>query len=469
MAELVGIKARKQSFIESIKAAKADAVANGPKEGEAAIHIQRCFRGSIDRGYIAFKSGKATEIQRCFRGHCDRQEFHERKMKKRDKRTYALFKYFAMQLQRVFRGYYSRKYKSNHSDRKRFIGDLEETGRKVREMMYTYSMDQAIREEREAKEKEDRDFEFYASNLHHLMSTRAIPGVFNPPKEYMIAPTWRDQTVEDHVRNTIKDLLRTKGIAKSGLVFDINGTRKVPLRGLKSRLSVQASAPYESLEKDKEAKKLVHDVLTKDKGPWFAGGRTDIINPKVTPLSSGDPYVDANLNPLLKKGVATQKQLSGSAQSQKALFAPPLEKPFVSSAGGNKSSVHPNDLFDIIGDAEESGGVLNRAMGTTSRFGLPESVDNRPPGGSAPAPPLRASTIRSNRPRINKFTIKAKAVRGEMHSSKMGGTDFGKVDSFGLSGVAHYEKHIGQEKGDAMQAGGEILDPYASSGDEDEE
>ena len=468
MAELVVITARKAAFIESIKAAKADATANGPKEGDAAVNIQRCFRGSIDRGYIAFKSGKAREIQRCFRGFYGRQEFHERKMKKRDGKTYALFKYFAMQLQRIFRGYYSRKYKSNHSDRKRFIGDLEETGRKVREMMYQYSMDQAIREEREAKEKEDRDFAFYASNLHHLMSTSAIPGVFNPPREYMIAPTWRDQPVEDHVRNTIKDLLRTKGIAKTGLVFDINGTRKVPLRGLKSRLSVQASAPYESLEKAKEDNMLLHNVLTKDKGPWFAGGKTDIINPKIVPLSTGDPYVDVNMNPLLKKGVATQKELSGSAQSQKALFAPPLEKPFVSSAGGNKSSVHPNDLFDIIGDAEESGGVLNRAMGTSSRFGLPESVDNRPPGGSAPAPPLRASTIRSNRPRINKFTIKAKAVRGEMHSSNMDAINFGKADSFGLSGVAHYEKQVGEEKGDAIQAGGEILDPYASSDDEQE-
>ena len=216
---------------------------------------------------------------------------------------------------------------------------------------------------------------------------------------------------------------------------------------------------------------MLHKILVGAKEPWFAGGRTDVINPKVNPLSVGDPYVDANVNPLLKKGVPEdQKQLLASARSQKALFAPPLEKPFISSAGGNKNSVHPNDLFDIIGEAEESGGVLLRAMGTTSRFGLAESVDNRPPNGSAPAPPLRASTIRSNRPRINKFTIKAKAIRGEIQTkiSNAGGNalDFGKADAFGLSGVARYQGGIAGEKSNGVQAHGEIIDPYASS-DED--
>ena len=226
MSELLSIRARKASFLEGLQNLRDKARAHAEAEIAASTNIQRVYRGKVDRAFIAFKSGKAREIQRCFRGHCGRVEFNNRVLAKREKRVYALFKYFSMQIQRCFRGYYSRKYKSNHSDRKRFIGDLEETGRKVREMMYNYSMDQAIREEREAKEKEDRDFDFYASNLHHLMSTRQIPGVFNPPKEYMITPTWRDQPVEEHVRNTIKDLLRTKGIPKTGLVLDMNGTRK---------------------------------------------------------------------------------------------------------------------------------------------------------------------------------------------------------------------------------------------------
>ena len=107
-----------------------------------------------------------------------------------------------------------------------------------------------------------------------------------------------------------------------------------------------------------------------------------------------------------------------------------------------------------------------RAMGTTSRFGLPESCDNRPAGGTAPAPPLRASTIRSNRPRINKFTIKARAMQGGAH----GDINFSdpaslqkNSDQFGLSGVASYQKVTGKE---AEDKGKMATDPYDSSDDD---
>ena len=45
--------------------------------------------------------------------------------------------------------------------------------------------------------------------------------------------------VEDHIRGVVKDLLKTRGIAKTGLIKDINGTRKIPYIGLKNRLSLQ--------------------------------------------------------------------------------------------------------------------------------------------------------------------------------------------------------------------------------------
>ena len=47
--------------------------------------------------------------------------------------------------------------------------------------------------------------------------------------------------VEEHIRGFVKDLLRTRGIAKTGLISDLNGTKKIPLNNLnlKYRLSLQ--------------------------------------------------------------------------------------------------------------------------------------------------------------------------------------------------------------------------------------
>ena len=53
--------------------------------------------------------------------------------------------------------------------------------------------------------------------------------------------------VEDHIRGVVRDLLRSRGITKTGLVRNIQGIKKVPYLGMKDRLSVQVShfAPRE--------------------------------------------------------------------------------------------------------------------------------------------------------------------------------------------------------------------------------
>jgi hypothetical protein len=426
MSALLNIKGQKAQFLQKLNSLIEEAASSAHKVAAACANIQRVYRGRVDRAYIRYKSDNVNTIQRVFRGHIGRRLAADARGDRNEKRLASFFTYFVMQLQRCFRGYYSRKYRSNHADRKKFIGDLEETGRKVREMMFNYSVEQAAREEQEAREKAGKDFEKYASNLHHLVSTKQIRGVFNPPEEYMETPTWRNAPVEDHVRNTIRDLLRTRGISKTGLVMDINGTRKVPYVGLKSRLSLQASAPYDMLTNDTRRKAVLHELITRGKGSFFAGGRTNIINHDDKPLSVGDPYVDANRNPLLKKGVpASQAQLLESARTQKVLFQPKLDRPFYSRTGGNRSAVNPNDIFDVIGDAQASGGVTQRALGTTSRFGVPDNCDYRPPGGVLPEPPLRASTLRITRPRVTKLTVRAKPIN--------------RLDSVGLSGVAKYD------------------------------
>lgn len=221
-------------------------------------------------------------------------------------------------------------------------------------------------------------------------------------------PTMNNLPVEEHIRGVVKDLLRTRGVTKRGLVADINGTMKIPLKGLKYRLSLQASAPYDTIQKEQARENLLHKILTREKGSFFAGGKTKLLEKSIVPpLSSGEVYMDPWANPMLVKGVPKdQKQLLESARTQKALFAGPVDKPFVSRVGGNRSTVLPNNIFDVIADAEETGGAAQRHLGTgTSRFGLPASADSRsgtelPPDATIPQPPFRtSSTLRSTQAR----------------------------------------------------------------------
>ena len=81
----------------------------------------------------------ANEIQRAFRGHLGRNKASSSLKNKYDNRQLSLFHYLCIQIQKSFRGYYSRKYKQSMRKRKRYCQRISEEGEKVRKMMEKYS------------------------------------------------------------------------------------------------------------------------------------------------------------------------------------------------------------------------------------------------------------------------------------------------------------------------------------------
>ena len=84
----------------------------------------------------------ANAIERVFRGHAGRLFFKRILQKKKQLRRLATFTYFALQLQKCFRGFYSRKYRQNHASRKRYLQHVVLVGQEVRESMKTYAKKQ---------------------------------------------------------------------------------------------------------------------------------------------------------------------------------------------------------------------------------------------------------------------------------------------------------------------------------------
>ena len=392
-----------------------EAIVSLPMRNHGAIEFQRLYRGSKARAIITFKSNKANEIQRVYRGHASRLLANQLKYTKFVRRSIRLRVYVILQLQRVFRGYYSRKFKANHKNRKAFIKHILTTAEAVRAQMDAYVIQQKHYEAMSNMNKRDEEFKLYAKNLHHLVSTKQIRGVFNPLTQYMDVPTVDDIPVEDHIRGAVKDLLKTRGITKTikDCIPDLNGTLVVPLKGLKHKLSLQASAPYDAVQQEKRRATMLHKILSRGKQIWQAGGKTKVLEDKYTPMSTGDTYFDPYANPMLIRGIPeSQKQFREIAYTRKPLFIKQLEKPFYTRVEGNKSTVLPNDLFDSIAEAQETGGVIHRNLGTSVRFGVPDNCDNRP---VSMAPPARASTFRAVRPTVkNTVVIKARANTAPM-------------------------------------------------------
>ncbi len=93
----------------------------------------------------------------------------------------GLREHCAVLVQKVFRGAHSRKYKHDFYARKGYIEEVGRRSEAMRRELQESKEAQIAFLERKAREKADKEFETLAQNFHHLVSTAAIPGVFNPP------------------------------------------------------------------------------------------------------------------------------------------------------------------------------------------------------------------------------------------------------------------------------------------------
>ena len=58
---------------------------------------------------------------------------------KEDEMQLKVFEYFIIQIQKMFRGYYSRRYKKNHASRKKYLKDVTQKGEEVRRQLAEYA------------------------------------------------------------------------------------------------------------------------------------------------------------------------------------------------------------------------------------------------------------------------------------------------------------------------------------------
>ena len=80
-----------------------------------------------------------------------------------------------------YRGYYSRKYEHDFYARKAYLAHVSNKNEEVRMHLDNHHKEKLREEEIRQEECARTEFGELAQNLHHLSSTKTIPGVYNPP------------------------------------------------------------------------------------------------------------------------------------------------------------------------------------------------------------------------------------------------------------------------------------------------
>jgi len=349
--EFTQLYANRSSTLKRLSILISQATEAFPLESLSANNIQRLYRGSVVRALLSIKRKAATNIQRTYRGSVGRAVRASRATNKSESEEIAVFHYHAMILQRTFRGFYSRRYHHDYSARKAYIQSVVSRGEKLRDKLEQNLVEQRRMEAEEEIKSKAEEFRKVTANLHHLLSTKSMPGIYNSPYVADNPPTAMGIPVEDHLRVGVKDLIRTRMKTVKKLSVDLNGTKRIPIKVADSRLSVQASSKYDAVQEAEKMDAKLGKTRWASKRNFIGGGKTaDPVYQRG--VSEGTHYLDSWKNPFFQRGEPLKE---GEVPPGPGL-------PFYTSVGGNKSSVQPNGVFDVILDAELHGGVTNRKL-----------------------------------------------------------------------------------------------------------
>ncbi|CAE7908534.1 Spata17, partial [Symbiodinium sp. KB8] len=143
--------------------------------------IQKVYRGHRQRSKLQRHIRAAVHIQRIRRGYLARRAVEEGLEAKRKAAEAAVLEYYVRLVQAAFRGFYSRKYTHDFYARKAYIATVQQRGEALRAEMEEHHR-QLQQAEMEREERQMRqEFDSVTQGLHHLLSTKSVPGVFNPP------------------------------------------------------------------------------------------------------------------------------------------------------------------------------------------------------------------------------------------------------------------------------------------------
>lgn len=319
-------------------------------ETNSGTNIQRLWRGQRMRAVVSRMRTACIQIESIFRGYLGRRVARCQADERDDYEGSAGLHFFAMLCQRSFRGYYSRRYTHDFAARKAYIQSVVEKGEQLRQQLNEQYERQLVEEQFKAERKRCDEFKKVTRNLHHLVSTHSIPGIYNSPYDPE-PPTVMGIRLETHLTSGVKNLIRLKRIR---LVPNLDGVKRVDVPYEPDRRSLQASSNYDEPERAARMENKLSRVGFVGTADFRCGQRLPLAAYQ-RGVNYGCPYHDPWRNPYLKRGIPlSAKDLD---PSKSALGRRHEHKPYYTRVGGNKSCVHPNGLFDVILTAEKRGGV----------------------------------------------------------------------------------------------------------------
>jgi len=249
------------------------------QEKEAAIKIQSVYRGSKVREHWHAVLHNACLVQRMSRGWLARVRTRAKRAEKNIRLNAMFFHHCGTIIQKFFRGWSSRKNLHDYYGRKRYLQKVEQRGEWTKEYLARYQANQEMEAKIEEETQMRREFDNLAGELHHLVSTKSIAGVYNPPYNDML-PRAFEKPIEQHLRENFQVRL-----PKSLRSPKLRNTRSTQNRSMQMENGYDAGPPQDLPDRSPhQSRSASVGHMQKIQGPFRSKEQIDVANAKATNL-----------------------------------------------------------------------------------------------------------------------------------------------------------------------------------------
>ncbi|KAL7695848.1 IQ calmodulin-binding motif containing protein [Lotmaria passim] len=170
------------SLVNSVLQALEDASLCASVELHAAVKIQATFRMHQQATIFREVRRKACTIQRMFRGYSTRKHLeNERATAQKLAYLKTVFDVFATRIQACYRGYASRKMRSNYYAQQAYIHTVTARAAAVLEDAHRARVEQDKLRTAESQRVQALSYARRTAQMHHTISTCSIPSVYQRP------------------------------------------------------------------------------------------------------------------------------------------------------------------------------------------------------------------------------------------------------------------------------------------------
>jgi len=245
------------------------------REKRAIIKVQSVYRGSKVRERWHAVLHNALLVQRLSRGWLARVRTRALRLERTKRLNSHFFHHCATIIKKFYRGWWSRKYLHDYYGRKAYLELVEKRGDWTKEYLARYQSNTEMEAKMQEEGQMRSEFDNLAGELHHLVSTKSIAGVYNPPFNDML-PRAFEKPIEQHLRDSCRVRL-PRSLRRPRHQQQSNQSRLLPpLDG-----GAHAGPPQDLPDRDPHHSRTASvGRMQKIQGPFRAREQVEVANAK---------------------------------------------------------------------------------------------------------------------------------------------------------------------------------------------